>query len=78
MYDIYTTTILFFALVPGVILSLPPGMTGIVPAAVHALVFYVILRYLSAYVPWWGVWILVLAVIGYKVYSGGLQISSPY
>lgn len=70
MYDLLTTAMLFVLLTPGVLLSLPNSAHGdILTALVHALVFWVVLRFLSGYVPWWGVWIIGLGLIGYKFYT---------
>jgi predicted membrane metal-binding protein len=68
MYDIFTTAYLFFLLCPGVVLSIGTGMTA---AAIHAIVFFVILQYLSLYIPWWAVWVLGVPFISFKLYSGG-------
>lgn len=57
MYDLLTSSILFLALTPGVLLTLPPT-GGILAALVHAAVFYVIQAYVSQYVPWWGIWVV--------------------
>jgi hypothetical protein len=67
MYDIFTTAYLFFLLSPGVLLTLGVGMMA---AAIHAVVFYVILQYVSLYVPWWAVWVVGVPLIAYKVYAG--------
>jgi hypothetical protein len=67
MYDIFTTAYLFFLLCPGVVLSLGSGM---VAAAIHAVVFFVVLQYLSLYVPWWAVWVVGVSFVSYKVWSG--------
>jgi hypothetical protein len=68
MYDIFTTAYLFFLLCPGVVLSIGSGMTA---AAIHALVFFVVLQYLSLYIPWWAIWVVGVSFVSYKVYSGG-------
>ncbi len=68
MYDLLTSAVLFFALVPGVLLTLPPG-GGISAALVHAVVFYVVQRYVASYVPWWGIWIVAAVAILLKVFS---------
>jgi hypothetical protein len=70
MYDILTTTYLFFLLCPGVLLTL--GTSSIMAAAIHAVVFYVILQYVSLYVPWWAVWVIGVPLVTYKVYSGSV------
>ena len=68
MYDLLTSSMLFVLLTPGVLLSLPSSTHGdAITALVHALVFWVVLRYLSGYVPWWCVWVAAIAAIGYKV-----------
>jgi hypothetical protein len=69
MYDIFTTAYLFFLLCPGVVLSLGTGMTA---AAIHAVVFFLILQYVSLYIPWWAVWVVGISFVSYKVYSGGV------
>ena len=70
MYDLLTTSLLFVLLTPGVLLSLPSSTHGsILTALVHAFVFWVVLRFLSATVPWWSVWLLAVGVIGYKFYT---------
>ena len=70
MYDLLTTALLFVLLTPGVLLSLPSSTHGdIMTALVHAIVFWVVLRFLSGYVPWWGVWVAAIGLIGYKVYT---------
>ena len=68
MYDLLTSTVLFVVLVPGVLLTIPPG-GGLTAAIVHAVVFYVVQRYLAQYVPWWGVWILATIAILLKAFS---------
>ena len=70
MYDLLTTALLFVLLTSGVLLSLPNSAHGdIVTALVHALVFWVVLRFLSGLVPWWGVWLAAVVIIGYKFYT---------
>jgi hypothetical protein len=70
MYDILTTAYLFFLLCPGVLLTL--GTSSMMAAAIHAVVFYVILQYVSLYVPWWAVWVIGVPLVTYKVYSGSV------
>lgn len=70
MYDIFTTAYLFFLLVPGFIVTLPPGSSIMTAAAVHALLFFLILQYISLYVPWWAVWVVGITVVSYKAYYG--------
>ena len=70
MYDIFTTAYLFFLLVPGFIVTLPPGSNIMTAAAVHALIFFLILQYISLYVPWWAVWVVGVTVVSYKAYYG--------
>jgi hypothetical protein len=62
MYDLLTSSLLFVILVPGVALTLPPS-GGLAAALLHAVVFYVIQAFVSQYVPWWGIWIVAIAVI---------------
>lgn len=68
MYDLLTSTVLFVVLVPGILVTLPPG-GGITAAIAHAVVFYVVQRYLAQYVPWWGVWILATIALLLKAFS---------
>jgi len=70
MYDLLTTALLFVALTPGVLLSLPSSIHGdIMTAVVHALVFFVVLRFLSGLIPWWAIWVVGVGAIGYKFYT---------
>lgn len=70
MYDLITTALLFVLLTPGVLLSLPSSNHGdILTALVHALVFWIILRFASAYIPWWAIWLGGVAAIGFRFYS---------
>ncbi len=68
MYDLITSSLLFVALVPGVILSVG---SGVVAALIHGVVFYVVQRFVSQYVPWWAVWALVIAAVGWRLSSNG-------
>lgn len=68
MYDSITTAVLFVLLVPGVLVTLPPGMSGIIPVIVHAIVFWAVQTYLSQYLPWWGVWAIAAVVIAGKMW----------
>lgn len=70
MYDPITTAYLFFLLVPGVLLYLPPGVSVMIAAAVHAIVFYIVNQYGSTYVPWWGIWAIGVTAVTAKVYFG--------
>ena len=70
MYDIFTTAYLFFLLVPGFIVTLPPGSSIMTAAAVHALVFFLLLQYGSLYIPWWLVWAVGVSIVSYKLYYG--------
>lgn len=64
MYSLLTSAVLMFVLTPGVLI---PGFAGVVwSALLHAVVFYIVVTYLSAYIPWWALW----AVGGYCVYTG--------
>ena len=69
MYDLITTSLLFILLVPGVVLTLPPGASILTAAIVHAIVFYVIQVYLTQFVPWWGIWIVAAVVIAARFYG---------
>ena len=70
------TTALFVALSPGVLLTIPPGKgplfvsgkTSLVAVFVHAVVFYVVQAYLAQYVPWWGIWIAAVVLVGLRMY----------
>lgn len=70
MYDLITTALLFVLLTPGVVLTLPPGASILTAAIVHAIVFYVVQVYLSQFVPWWGIWIVFVVVLGARMYGG--------
>ena len=69
MYDLLTSSVLFLVLVPGVLVSLPPG-GGITAAIVHAVVFYVVQRYVAQSVPWWGIWVIALVAVVLKFFTG--------
>ena len=70
MYDLLTSALLFVLLTPGVLLSLPSSTHGdILTALVHAIVFWVVLRFLSGYIPWWVIWVAGVGLIGYKFYT---------
>ena len=69
MYDLLTSSILFLVLVPGVLVTIPPG-GGVIAAVVHAVVFYVVQRYVAQYVPWWGVWVLAAIAVALKLFGG--------
>lgn len=69
MYDLITTSLLFVLLVPGVVLTLPPGASILTAAIVHAIVFYAVQVYVSMYVPWWAIWIAAALVIGARMYT---------
>jgi hypothetical protein len=74
MYDLLTTALLFILLTPGVLLNIPSSNHGdILTALVHAIVFWVVLRFLTAYIPWWVIWIAGLGTIGYKFSSGSRE-----
>jgi len=68
MYDPLTTAYLFFLLVPGVLVTLPPGASIMTAAAVHAILFWAVTQYLSLYVPWWGIWVFGVGVISFKLW----------
>jgi hypothetical protein len=67
MYDLATSSLLFVVLVPGVVLSLGSGITA---AIVHGIVFYVIQRFISQYIPWWIIWAGAIFAIGWKFFGG--------
>jgi uncharacterized membrane protein YgdD (TMEM256/DUF423 family) len=73
MYDLITSSLLFIALVPGVILSVGTGITA---AIIHGVVFYVVQRFISQYVPWWIIWAVVIVAVGWKFF-GGTPSTSP-
>ena len=55
MYSIVTSSVLMFVLTPGILI---PAFIGAFWAAiVHAVVFYIVLVYASAFIPWWVVWV---------------------
>jgi hypothetical protein len=68
MYDLLTSSVLFLILVPGVLVTIPPG-GGILAAVVHAVVFYVVQRYVAQFVPWWGVWVVATIAVLLKVFA---------
>ena len=68
MYDLATSAVLFVLLTPGVLLTLPPS-GGIMSAVVHAVVFYVVQAFLSSFVPWWGIWVAGVVVVGGKLWA---------
>lgn len=70
MYDLVTSAVLFFILTPGVVLTLPPGGGILAAALTHAVVFWVVQTFVSQYIPWWGIWILGVAVVGGRFYMG--------
>lgn len=69
MYDLFTSSLLFLVLVPGVLVTIPPG-GGITAAFVHAIVFYVVQRYVAQYIPWWAIWIVAVIAVLLKVFGG--------
>jgi hypothetical protein len=69
MYDIITTAFIFFLLVPGVVLTFPPGVSPMISAVVHAAVFYIVLRYASDYIPFWVIWVIAGGMIAYKLFA---------
>jgi hypothetical protein len=68
MYDLITSAVLFFVLVPGVLITLPPGASILISGLVHAVVFYVVQAYLATYVPWWGIWVGAVVLLGLRMY----------
>jgi len=77
MYDIITTSLLFFVLAPGVLLTLPPGGSPLIVGLVHTVVFFVVLQFLTRYIPWWGIWITAALVAGIAFYRGSLVAAAP-
>jgi hypothetical protein len=75
MYDLLTSSVLFLVLVPGVLVTLPPT-GGLVAAVVHAVVFYVIQRYVAQYVPWWGIWVLAAVAVVLKLTTAAAPAST--
>jgi hypothetical protein len=73
MYDLYTSAALFFILAPGVLVSLPPGGSIHVVALVHAIVFFVVNQYVSAYVPVWAIWLVAAVVFFARFYMARQQ-----
>lgn len=76
MYDLLTSTVLFVLLVPGVLVTIPPG-GGLSAAIVHAAVFYIVQAYLSVYVPWWAIWVVGALVVGAKAWSARTAAPTP-
>ncbi len=76
MYDLLTSTALFVLLVPGVLVTLPPG-GGLAAAVVHAAVFYIIQAYLSSLIPWWAIWVAAAVVVGTKAWSARSASPTP-
>jgi hypothetical protein len=68
MYDLLTSSLLFLILVPGVLVTIPPG-GGILAAVVHAIVFFVVQRYIAQFVPWWGVWVVAALAVLLKIFA---------
>lgn len=67
MYDLFTSALLFVLLTPGVLLNIPSSVHGnIFTALVHALVFWIVLRFVSGYIPWWVIWVGTAVVISYR------------
>ena len=62
MYDLYTLSVVFFLLCPGVIVPTLPGSV-VFSALLHAIVFYVVVYYVSNYIKWWFVWALAAIVL---------------
>ena len=55
MYDLYTLSLVFMLLCPDVVVPSIPG-SPIYSAFLHAIVFYVVVYYVSNFVPWWTIW----------------------
>ena len=73
MYELLTSAALFFILAPGVVVTLPPGASAYVAALVHAVVFFVVQRYVSRYVPAWAIWLIAAAVFIGRFYMARQQ-----
>jgi hypothetical protein len=68
MYDLLTTALLFVLLTPGLLLSLPSSTHGdLTTALVHALVFWIVLRFVASRISWWVIWLVAIVAIGYKM-----------
>ena len=78
MYDLLTSSVLFFLLSPGVVLTLPPGASPYVAALVHAVVFFVVQTYVSQYVPSWGIWVAAAVVFLGRWYMGRQAASTGF
>lgn len=78
MYDLLTSSVLFLLLVPGVLVTLPPGASPLTAAIVHAVVFYVVQRFVAAYVPWWGIWVGALIAVALKMFGGASQPTASF
>jgi len=70
MYDLFTVACLFYLMCPGVVVSLPPGAGIMTAAAIHAILFFLVLQYVSLYVPWYVIWIAAIALVFMMVYFG--------
>jgi hypothetical protein len=70
MYSLLTSALVMFILTPGVLI--PPFFGTVYSALVHALVFYIVLTYVSNVVPWWVIWILA----GMAIYSGSRTVQA--
>jgi len=68
MYDLFTSAILFFLLVPGTLVTLPPGVSPYISALTHGVVFYLIQVYLPNFVPNWAIWIIAGVVLAVRIY----------
>jgi len=64
MYSLLTSAVLMFLLTPGILI--PAFLGAFYAALLHALVFYIVLTYVSNFVPWWVIWILA----AFALYSG--------
>jgi hypothetical protein len=77
MYDLLTSAVLFLILTPGVLVTLPPS-GGITAAIVHAIVFYVVQAYLSQFVPWWGIWVAGVVIVGGRLWMARSPTTPSY
>jgi hypothetical protein len=68
MYYLLTTALIFVLLTPGLLLSLPSSTHGdLTTALVHALVFWIVLRFVASRISWWVIWLVAVVAIGYKM-----------
>lgn len=68
MYDLFTSTVLFVILTPGMLTMLPPS-GGVLAVLVHAAAFYAIQAVAAQFIPWQVIWVLGSMVLFYRLYS---------